>query len=1115
MILSTRSYLKTDDPIMIYIGIAFGLFGISNLGTIAGIMNICEPCLIIIRLFAYLIIIFGIVLTIRLIIDRQRTENKHWESSERYHTLVETVRDWIWEIDENSVYTYANLRVRDILGYEPEEIIGKKPIELMPPDEAGRVSDLLSELVREKKPIISLENINIHKDGHLVTLETSGLPFFSQTGAFAGYRGVDRDITERKQSEWELWQSNEALSRELERRRVIQREFAEERRLFTGGQIVIFKWKAEKGWPVEYVSPNVEELFGYAPREFTSGSILFTSIIHPLDLKRIISETEEYLRQGRITLELEFRICRKDGIWRDLYNYTTIVRDADGTPAHYNCYILDITERKKAEEDLLRKHDELNLAYEQLTASEEELRANYDELRKTESALRESEQKFRGIIDQSFQFIGLMTTDGILIEANRSALQFAGIEEDEVLGKYFWDTPWWTHSSKLQEQLKDAVQKASCGKTVRFEATHLSADGNLAYIDFSLKPVLDPAGQVIYLIPEGRDVTERKKTEEALSESEGRYRQLFESSLDCILLVDADTAHIIDANPAMSILLGKSREDIIGKNLWEAGLFKDPLSAEQAVADMNHMRYLYYDELVLVLPDKRRRIIEFSGSRYLLFEKPVIQYTIRDITDRKQAEETLRLNAERNAALLRLNQMTGASEKELIEFAFEEGIRLTKSKIGCLAEVDEEKEALSMQYWSAAAREQCQISPEPIIYQLRDTGLWSEAIRQRQPVIINDNGSENLFRKGFLQGNVRLTRYMTIPVFAGSKIVLVAVFGNKEQEYDETDVQQLTLLMEGMWHIVERKRAEEEIENSHRRLDRTLQFIESVISAVPTPLFYKDTEGRYIGVNDAFADLMGFTPDFYNGKTVMELWPSEYAEVYHKMDLDLMKSAQKQIYEFKVVDKNGVDHPVIWSKNVFRDENGEVAGIVGAFVDITERKQAEEELQKYQNYLEDLVLQRTSELSDANTKLTQEIRERIAIHEALNKRLVALTKPLESTDIVFSDLFNIEDIQKIQDAFAEANRVASIITLPDGTPITKPSNFCRLCNDIIRKTDKGLQNCRISDAIIGRPTEGGPIIQPCLSGGLWDAGASIIVGGKHIANWLMGQVKNESIEAVA
>jgi PAS domain S-box-containing protein len=114
--------------------------------------------------------------------------------------------------------------------------------------------------------------------------------------------------------------------------------------------------------------------------------------------------------------------------------------------------------------------------------------------------------------------------------------------------------------------------------------------------------------------------------------------------------------------------------------------------------------------------------------------------------------------------------------------------------------------------------------------------------------------------------------------------------------------------------------------------------------------------------------------------------------------------------------------------------------------------------------------------------------------------------------LTFKELFDLEEIQKIQDSFAAATNVASIITETDGTPITSPSNFCRLCNDIIRKTEKGRANCFKSDAGIGRHNAEGPIMQQCLSGGLWDAGASITVGGAHVANWLIGQVKNEAID---
>jgi PAS domain S-box-containing protein len=138
-----------------------------------------------------------------------------------------------------------------------------------------------------------------------------------------------------------------------------------------------------------------------------------------------------------------------------------------------------------------------------------------------------------------------------------------------------------------------------------------------------------------------------------------------------------------------------------------------------------------------------------------------------------------------------------------------------------------------------------------------------------------------------------------------------------------------------------------------------------------------------------------------------------------------------------------------------------------------------------------------------------DISKRKGLEDAMQKRILALTQPLDAPEtIAFDVLFDLNEVQRIQDEFSAATGVASVITDPDGNPITKPSGFSRFCNDLVRKTEKGLCNCMRSDAALGRYSPDGPIVQPCLSGGLWDAGASIEVGGRHIANWLIGQVRD-------
>jgi len=118
----------------------------------------------------------------------------------------------------------------------------------------------------------------------------------------------------------------------------------------------------------------------------------------------------------------------------------------------------------------------------------------------------------------------------------------------------------------------------------------------------------------------------------------------------------------------------------------------------------------------------------------------------------------------------------------------------------------------------------------------------------------------------------------------------------------------------------------------------------------------------------------------------------------------------------------------------------------------------------------------------------------------------------DSIKYSFHELFDIDQVQMIQDSFSKATGVASIITEIDGTPITKPSSFSFFCNEVIRKTEKGLLNCMMSDAIIGSPNPHGPRMERCLSGGLLDGGTSIMVGDHHVANWLIGQVLDEEAD---
>ncbi len=140
------------------------------------------------------------------------------------------------------------------------------------------------------------------------------------------------------------------------------------------------------------------------------------------------------------------------------------------------------------------------------------------ELMETRQALTRREDTFHAMFDHCFEFIGQLSPEGILLEANRTALEAVGVRLEEVVGKPFWDTPWWNHSPDEQARLRAAVRAAATGRFVRYETRHPGPAG-LLWIDFSLKPVFNDQGDVRWLIPEGRDVTLRKRHEMELAEA--------------------------------------------------------------------------------------------------------------------------------------------------------------------------------------------------------------------------------------------------------------------------------------------------------------------------------------------------------------------------------------------------------------------------------------------------------------------------------------------------------------------------------------------------------------------------------------------------------------------
>jgi len=340
-----------------------------------------------------------------------------------------------------------------------------------------------------------------------------------------------------------------------------------------------------------------------------------------------------------------------------------------------------------------------------------------------------------------------------------------------------------------------------------------------------------------------------------------------------------------------------------------------------------------------------------------------------NITERKRAEEALLLDDSRLEALQRLNQMDEASIQEIADFALEAGVKLTGSKLGYLAFVDEEEKTLFMHSWSKKAMQECDIEHKRMVYHLQETGLWGEAIRQRKAVITNDYASCPQ-RRGTPIGHVKVARHMNVPIMDKGKIVIVAGLGNKEEEYDDSDARQLTLLMSGMWKIIQRRSAEEALRESQRALS-------TLMSNLPGMAYRckNDSKRTMEFVSHGCLALTG-----YQSEEMLQNNAISYADLIHLDDRNCVwDETQEAIAEkrsfrliYRIRSRSGIKWVLEQGQGIFQPD-GQLLALEGFASDITERKLAEEALKWTQEELEKRVSERTAWLLRANAALQEEM----------------------------------------------------------------------------------------------------------------------------------------------
>jgi len=353
-------------------------------------------------------------------------------------------------------------------------------------------------------------------------------------------------------------------------------------------------------------------------------------------------EEKEYLytHHHQQTLTAETKVERQDGTRIHIWGKASILLDENGEVAGAIESIRDISEQKRAEA-------ELRNAYEEIAAAEEEMRSQYLELVRSEQQLRESEEKYRELVETANSIIIKWDRSGIITFANEFALQFFGYRREELIGRSAMETivPSTESGSEkdLAQMIRDILNLPEI--YVVNENENVCKDGRRVWIRWHNKPIFDESGEFAGLFSIGTDITGRREMENALRESEAKYRGIFAAESDGIGVIDRATGIILDCNDALALMHGYRREELVGQPLTILSAESDATrvaitDAEPSVRDRYHKK-----------KDGSVFPVEITANTTYLQGREVLIGAIRDVTEARQSEEALQ-QANRSLALL-------------------------------------------------------------------------------------------------------------------------------------------------------------------------------------------------------------------------------------------------------------------------------------------------------------------------------------------------------------------------------------------------------------------------------------------------------------------------------
>lgn len=389
-------------------------------------------------------------------------------------------------------------------------------------------------------------------------------------------------------------------------------------------------WQSEDNAYV-YISPSCEQITGYTPEEFNADPNLLYNIIHTDDRDKWKNHHEEE-SQLKGSLSLEIRIVRKDGEIRWISHRCQPVTDVNGNTLGLRTGNRDITRQKQDEGKIFA-------AYKQLAVQDKILKQQYEFLRMTDVIQKESTRFLDDIFSSIQDGISILDQDLTVLKVNATMERWYA-HAMPLVGKKCYEA---CHVRTEPCKNCPALQTLRTGKAAMEMVPKSGPDSTTVdWLELYSFPLIDSqTGKMNGIIEYARDITQRRQIETELAKSEERYRRLFESSKDGILILDYETGSIIDLNPFILAMLGYSRDGLLGKKLSDIGLIADTSIAEKIFGTLIKEEYVRYDNLPLLAKDGSSVAVEFTSNVYRVNHGRVIRCNIRNISEHVRIEDEL------------------------------------------------------------------------------------------------------------------------------------------------------------------------------------------------------------------------------------------------------------------------------------------------------------------------------------------------------------------------------------------------------------------------------------------------------------------------------------------